>query len=328
MAEALEGMIAGAASLADLTTGLIVYAMNFSLVVGLTAVGAAVTERSGVLNLGLEGVMLLGAAAGFTIAVYTAAPWLGLVGGMAVGLALGTVKATWSVVLGTEQVINGLMLVPIGVGLSSVLFAHQFGHLPAPPQLPPAVPLSVPVLERVPVLGPALFDRPLLLTAALVAGATIYWLARTRAGLVIRAVGESPETVAFAGLSVRAWRFVAVLVGTALTGLAGAVLAVDQLRLFHPGMTAGRGWIAIAVVIVAGWRPGRCVLVALLFGAIDMIQLQAQVESVPVPYELLMSLPYLATIALLALRPAAVRPPAALGRAYQRPGAAGSDGVA
>jgi simple sugar transport system permease protein len=317
--------MAGPASFGDLATGSIVYAVNFALVVGLAAVGAAITERSGVLNLGHEGVMLLGAAAGFAVAVHTTAPWLGLLGGIGAGLALGVVKAIWSVVLGTEQVINGLMLVPIGIGLSSVLFAHQFGHLPAPPQLPAAAPLAVPGLARMPLLGPVLLDHPPLLFAALVAAAAIYWHARTRAGLVIRAVGESPDTVAFAGLSVRAWRFVAVLIGTALTGLAGAVLAVDQLRLFHPGMTAGRGWIAIAVVIVAGWRPGRCVLVALLFGALDMIQLQAQVESAPVPYELLMSLPYLATIVLLALRPAARRPPAALGRPYRGTGPAGRD---
>lgn len=320
-------MIPAAASLADLATGLIVYATNFSLVVGLAAVGAAVTERSGVLNLGHEGVMLLGAAGGFAVAVHTASPWLGLLGGAAAGIALGSVKATWSVVLKTEQVINGLMLVPMGIGLSSVLFARQFGHLTAPPQVPAAVPLSVPLLGSIPILGPALFDRsPLFGAAACVVGATVYFLARTRAGLAIRVIGESPEAAAFAGLAVDAWRFAAVLIGTALTGLAGALLAVDQLRLFHPGMTAGRGWIAIAVVIVAGWRPGRCVLVALLFGAIDMIQLQMQIESAPVPYEFLMSLPYLATVALLALRPAAARPPAALGSAYRGPdqGAAGA----
>lgn len=319
-------MTPAAASLAELATGLIVYAVNFSLVVGLAAVGAAITERSGVLNLGHEGVMLLGAAAGFAVAVHTASPWLGLLGGLGAGLALGAVKATWSVVLGTEQVINGLMLVPIGIGLSSVLFAHQFGHLPAPPQVPAARPLAVPVLGGIPVLGPALFDRsPLFAAAALITGVAIWGLARTRAGLVIRAVGESPEAVAFAGLAVGPWRFAAVLVGTALAGLAGALLAVDQLRLFHPGMTAGRGWIAIAVVIVAGWRPGRCMLVALLFGAIDMVQLQAQVESARVPYELLMSLPYLATVALLALRPAGVRPPAALGRPFRGPAGGARD---
>ena len=134
-------------------------------------------------------------------------------------------------------------------------------------------------------------------------------------GLIIRTAGESPETLHFNGISVARSRFAAVLMGTAIVGFAGALLAIDQLHLFHPGMTAGRGWIAIAVVIVARWRPWPCILVALLFGATDVTQYQLQIESAPVPYEILLSLPYLATVGLLALRRHAA-PPAHLGTPF------------
>jgi simple sugar transport system permease protein len=303
----------------QLASGALVFATNFALVVGLAAVGAAVTERAGVLNLGHEGVMLFGAAAGFIVAFGTKNPWLGLAGGIAAGFALGVLMAVWSVLLKTEQVITGLLLVPIGFGLGNMLFKHQFSGALEPPRVPPVAPLGIPLLENIPLLGPVLFDRSPLAYAALAVIAVVAWfLARTRAGMTIRAAGESPETLDFNGISVDRYRFAAVVIGTGLTGFAGALLAIDQLHLFHPAMTAGRGWIAIAIVIVAGWRPWVCLAAAFFFGITDMIQFQVQIQAAPVPYELLLSLPYLATVAVLAWWHSSVRPPAALGEPYRR----------
>ncbi len=308
-----------AAALQQLGAGMLVFATNFALVVGLTAAGAAVTERAGVLNLGHEGVMLLGAAVGFLVAVGSGSAWAGALGGVVAGLALGLVKATWSVVFKSEQVINGLLLVPIGFGLGNMLVKHQLAGALEPPRVAPLAPLGVPVLQDLPVLGPVLFERsPLAYVALGLIAATAWFLARTRVGMVMRAAGESPETLDFNGVRVDRYRFAAVLTGTALAGFAGALLAVDQLRLYHPAMTAGRGWIAVAIVIVGRWRPWSCLLAALLFGVTDMVQFQVQIEAAPVPYELLLSLPYLTTLAVLAWRGAGAEPPAMLGVPYRR----------
>ena len=304
------------AILETLATGAAVSAVNFALVAGLAAVGGTLTERAGVLNLTHEGVLLLGAASAAVVAFDTGSVWLGAAAGTVAGLLLGVIKATWSVLVRTEQVVNGILLVPVGAGLANLLYKSHLGDLAAV-RLPAAAPLPIPLLGEIPILGPALFRRsPLVYAAVLLVAAVHHLLYRTRMGLIIRTAGESPETLHFNGISVARSRFAAVLMGTAIVGFAGALLAIDQLHLFHPGMTAGRGWIAIAVVIVARWRPWPCILVALLFGATDVTQYQLQIESAPVPYEILLSLPYLATVGLLALRRHAAAPPAHLGTPF------------
>jgi simple sugar transport system permease protein len=304
-------MTAGAVE--QLLTGALFFASNFALVVGLTAVGASINELAGVLNLGHEGIMLLGAATGFVVTFWTHSGWLGLLAGVAAGALLGLVKGVWSVLIKTEQVINGLLLVPIGVGLANMFYKDEFLHAPSPPRVAPLPAMPVPLLHEVPVLGPVLFNRSAAVYGAVVLVALAsYFLTRTRAGMIIRAAGESPESLDFNGIRVDRFRFLAVVVGAACTGLAGALLAIDQLHVYSARMTAGRGWIAIAIVIVGGWRPWRCLLAAFLFGIVDMFQFQFQVQSTAVPYEILLSLPYLATVAALALR-SAVRPPAMLG---------------
>lgn len=307
-------MTPAAPGLEHLLAGALTFALNFALVVGVTAVGATVNELSGVLNLGHEGILLLGASVGFVVAYSLQQAWLGLTAALLAGLLMGVLKATWSVVIKTEQVINGLLMVPIGVGLANVLYASQFARAPAPPLLAAMPPVAIPYLHEIPVLGPALFNRSLAfyLVVALVVVVS-YFLGRTRTGMIIRAAGGSPEAVNFNGVNVDAYRFLAVLIGTSLAGLAGAMLALDQIYIYDHRMTAGRGWIAIAIVIAGGWRPWACLLAALIFGVVDMVQFQFQVESAALPYEVLLSLPYLATIAMLAFRRSTVRPPAALG---------------
>lgn len=310
-------MMPGSTGLEQLLTGALFFASNFAMVVGLTAVGAAINELSGVLNLGHEGVMLLGAATGFVVTFWTQSGWLGLLAGVVAGAGLGAIKAFWSVVIKTEQVINGLLLVPIGVGLANMLYKHQFLHAPNPPRIAPLPQIPVPFLHEIPVLGPVLFNRSAAVYGVLLLVAlSAYFLKHTRAGMFIRAAGEFPEALNFNGIAVDRSRVLAVLIGTAFTGLAGALLAIDQMRIYSAHMTAGRGWIAIAIVIVGGWRPWACLLAALFFGVVDMLQFQVQVQWPTVPYEILLSLPYLATVAVLALRRGAVRPPAALGIPY------------
>jgi simple sugar transport system permease protein len=306
-------------TLVPLLSGALISATNFALVVGLAAVGACVSERAGVLNLGHEGVLILGAASGFVVAYLVKDPSTGLLAGVLAGLFLGLIKAIWSVILKTEQVINGLLLVPIGFGLSDLIYKHQFTAAFDVPRLQPIPPLAVPVLADIPLLGPTLFNRsPAVYGAIAVIAVVAWWLARSRTGMIVRAAGESPETLDFNGIGVDRYRFAAVLVGTSLTGFGGALLAVDQLHLFQPAMTAGRGWIAIAIVIVGGWRPWPCMLASLLFGLVDMLQFQVQIEAAAVPYEVLLSLPYLLTIVVLAWWRMKVRPPAMLGVPFQR----------
>lgn len=312
-------MTGGAAGLEGLVTGSLFFALNFALVVGLTAVGALVCERAGVLNLGLEGVLLMGCVVGFTVAHYTESGLLGLGGGLLIGLGLGLLKAIWSVGLKTEQVINGLVLVTICTGLSNLIYQHAFAGSMVAPRLAPMANLAIPLLSRIPIIGPAFFNRSLAvyLAFALIAVVGLF-LYHTRAGMMIRAVGEAPEAADFNGVAVDGYRTLAVLIGCAVVGFAGALLSVDQLYLFHPAMTAGRGWIAVAIVVVGGWRPWPVLLVALLFGLTDVFQFQIQIQNSSIPYELLLSLPYLVTIAVLALRRRSVRPPAALGTPYTK----------
>lgn len=301
-------------SLEQFLTGALYFASNFALVVGLAAVGGAVSEQAGVLTLGHEGVMLLGASVGFLVAFSVHNPWLGLLAGVLAGVALGAVKATWSVIIKTDQVINGLVLVPVGVGLANVLHAHQFKQTAATMRVESAPTVAWPYLGDLPVLGPVLFNRSYAFYAVLGLIALVAaFLTRTRTGMILRAAGELPEALDFNGIGVDRYRFLGSLIAGALAGLAGAMLAVEQLRIYHPLMTAGRGWVAIAVVIVGGWRPWSCMLVALLFGFVDMLQYQFQAGSTAVPYELLLCLPYIATLVVLTLRGKTVRPPSALG---------------
>ncbi|MDR7520520.1 MAG: ABC transporter permease [Armatimonadota bacterium] len=312
-------MMIDVSGLEQLLTGALFFASNFALVVGLTAVGAAINEQSGVLNLGHEGVMLLGAATGFVVTFWTESGWLGLLAGAIAGAGLGALKVAWSIVIKTEQVINGLLLVPIGIGLANMLYKHQFLHASSPPRIAPMPTIPVPFLHEMPIIGPVVFNRSAAFYGAiLLIALAAHFLGHTRTGMIIRAAGESPEALDFNGIAVDRYRVVALLIGTAFTGLAGALLTIDQVHIYSARMTAGRGWIAIAIVIVGGWRPWTCLLAALLFGFIDMLQFQVQVQSAAVPYEILLSLPYLATIAVLALRQGTVRPPAALGIPYVR----------
>jgi ABC-type uncharacterized transport system permease subunit len=259
------------------------------------ALGELVTEKSGVLNLGVEGMMLMGAVTGFAVASQTGNPWLGAVAGMVAGAAMALIFAVLTLNLMANQVASGLALTLFGIGLSAFLGKpYESVSLVVAP--PPAIPL----LSQIPVVGPLLFNYHLLVYASWALFAAIAWfLYKSRAGLVLRSIGESPESAHAIGYPVIRIRYLATLFGGAMAGLGGAYLSEFYAPLWVEGMTAGRGWIALALVVFATWRPARVMIGAYLFGGVTIAQFFAQGAGVSIPSQFLSSLPYLATIVVL-----------------------------
>lgn len=281
------------------------------------ALGELVTEKSGVLNLGVEGMMLVGAVAAFAVAAATQSPWLGVVAGLLAGGAVSAIFAVLALTLMSNQVATGLALSLFGVGLSAFVGLEYVSIV-----IEGIPPLSFRGLSDLPVVGPLLFAHNPLVYLSLVLFAAVQWfLYRTRAGLVVRAVGESPHSAHAIGYPVVAIRCAAVLFGGACSGLAGAYLAVAYTPLWVEGMTAGRGWIALALVVFATWKPWRVLAGAYLFGGVTLAQFQAQALGLDIPSQFLSMLPYLATILVLAIisRDATtirLNAPASLGRPF------------
>jgi simple sugar transport system permease protein len=263
----------------------------------LAALGIVISEKSGVVNLGIEGIMLVAAAAGFAVAHATGLPIAGFVAGAFVGALLTTLFAALTLGLLTNQYATGLALALFGAGLSAFVGQSLQGET-----LRPRGTDGIPGLRDLPLVGPALFQQHWMVYAALVLVVMVaVFLHRTRAGLVLRAVGESPEAAHALGFPVRAIRYAAVVFGGACAGLAGAFLSIVYTPLWSEGIVAGRGWIALALVTFATWRPERVLLGAYLFGGVTMLQFHLQGEGIEIPTQVLAMTPYLATIAVLAL---------------------------
>ena len=296
---------------------LIASTLNAGTVLAIAALGLLINEKAGVVNLGAEGMMLCAAIAGFAAVVHTGNDWLGFAAGMGAGALLAAVFGLLVIWLGTNQYATGLALSLFGVGFSA--FAG-IGYVQE--KLPERVQHAIPLLADVPLLGQALFrQHPLVYAAMALCAGLIWWLEHTRTGLVLRAVGESPESAHALGYPVRRIRLAAVVAGGALCGLAGAYLSVIYTPLWVEGMVAGKGWIALALTTFATWRPARVLLGAYLFGGVTMLQFHLQGAGVEVPSELLSALPYVATIVVLALisrNPTWIRVnmPASLGRSF------------
>ncbi len=296
---------------------LIASTLNAGTVLAIAALGLLINEKAGVVNLGAEGMMLCAAIAGFAAVVHTGNDWLGFAAGMGAGALLAAVFGLLVIWLGTNQYATGLALSLFGVGFSA--FAG-IGYVQD--KLPERVQHAIPLLADIPLLGQALFrQHPLVYVAMALCVGLIWFLDRTRTGLVLRAVGESPEAAHALGYPVRRIRLVAVVTGGALCGLAGAYISVIYTPLWVEGMVAGKGWIALALTTFATWRPARVLLGAYLFGGVTMLQFHLQGAGVEVPSEALSSLPYVATIVVLALisrNPTWIRVnmPASLGRAF------------
>ena len=279
------------------TALLIAASLNAGTVLAIASLGLLINEKAGIVNLGAEGMMLCAALAGFAAVVHTGSPLLGFAAGMLVGALLAAIFGVLVIWLNTNQYATGLALTLFGAGFSA--FAGT-SFVQAKLNTTPATP--IPVLSDIPFLGAALFrHHPMVYVCmALVAG-LIWFLWRTRAGLVLRSVGESPESAHALGYPVRRIRLLSVIAGGALCGLAGAYVSTAYTPLWVEGMIAGKGWIALALTTFATWRPARVLLGAYLFGFVTMLQFHLQGMGVNVPSQFLTMMPYLATIVVLVL---------------------------
>ena len=291
--------------------------LNAGTVLAIAALGLLINEKAGIVNLGAEGIMLCAAVAAFATVIHTGNDWVGYAAGMAVGAALAAVFGVLVIWLNTNQYATGLALSLFGAGFSAFAGIRYVQE-----KLPERPHFSIPVLGDLPVVGPALFrQHPIVYLSIAFTFWLVWFLYRSRTGLVLRSVGESPESAHALGYPVRRIRLMAVMAGGALCGLSGAYLVISYTSLWVEGMTAGRGWIALALTTFATWRPGRVLLGAYLFGGVTMLQFHLQGAGVDVPSQFLTMLPYLATVVVLALisrNPAWIRVnmPASLGKPF------------
>ena len=295
--------------------------LNAGTVLAIAALGLLINEKAGIVNLGAEGLMLCSAIAGFAAVVHSGSDVVGFIAGAGAGALLAAIFGVLVIWLNTNQYATGLALSLFGGGFSA--FA---GIAYVQEKLPERMNFSIPLLGDIPLVGPALFrQHPVVYITIAFALWLIWFLYRSRAGLVLRSVGESPESAHALGYPVRRIRLMAVVAGGALCGVAGAYLSIVYTPLWVEGMVAGKGWIALALTTFATWRPARVLLGAYIFGGVTMLQFHLQGVGVDVPSQFLSMLPYLATIVVLALisrNPAWIRinMPASLGKPFH-PGA-------
>jgi general nucleoside transport system permease protein len=278
--------------------------------------GETFGQRSGVLNLGVDGQMLLGAFAGFYVVLTTGHLWLGLGAAMLVGALMGLAMGVISVTLQAEQGISGIGVYLFGLGMSDLLFQKMLGTVETVKGFPP---LNIPVLSDLPVIGEIFFRHNFLVYLAF-ALVPISWfvLNKTTWGLKIRAVGENPEAADSLGVSVSAVRYSTLILGGTLSGIAGASLSIALLNVFQQNLTNGLGFIAVALVYFGGWRPLGVLVGSLLFSMVNSLQLWVQVLNIPIPSDIAVMMPYVLTILALVIAVQRVRPPAALSKAFER----------
>ena len=300
----------------ELAEAIILSVLAASTPLLIAATGELVTERSGVLNLGVEGMMIVGAACGFGGAWLTGSVLLGALCGVIAGTSMSLIFAMMTLALAVNQVATGLALTILGVGLSGLIGAGFVGE-----RISPAPHLHLPVLTDIPLVGRILFGEDAFVYLSLALIVAVWWfLYRTRAGLILRACGDNHVSAHALGYPVLRIRMFAVMFGGACAGLAGAYLPLADTPFFIPGMTAGRGWIALALVVFASWLPVRLVVGAYLFGAVTILQLHAQGAGIGIPSQFMSALPYLATVIVLVLlsraRTGGSTAPAALGTVF------------
>ena len=280
----------------------------------LAATGDTVTQRSGVLNLGLEGMMLAGALAA-TLGATAAGPWTGMVLAIVSGMLLAAVFALVTIGARADQVIAGTAITLGAVGLTGTIYRRAYGAAGAGLDLPTLAAIPIPGLSAVPVLGPAIFSQPAPTYLGFLAVPIVWWLLfRTRLGLALRATGESADVARASGVPTRLVRAGATLVGGGFAGLAGATLVLAQVGTFTERMTAGRGYVAIAIVVLGRWHPVGAAVAALAFGAATALQFLFQTLGLDVPYQLFLMLPYMLALLALAGVVGSVRAPGDLGR--------------
>jgi len=280
------------------------------------AIGETFGQRSGVLNLGVEGQMLLAAFAAFYVALATGSLWLGLLFAILVGALMGLAMAFVTVNLRAQQGVSGIGFYLFGLGMSDLLFQKLLGRVET---ISGFARLPIPVLGKIPVLGAIFFDQNVLVYGAyLLVPLAWFVLNKTTLGLNIRAVGENPEAADSLGVSVTRIRYFTIILGGALAGIAGASLSIALLNVFQQNMTSGLGFIAVALVYFGAWRPWGVMAGALLFSMVNALQLWIQVLAIPVPSDIAVMMPYVLTIVVLIASVSRVRAPAALTRPFER----------
>lgn len=278
------------------------------------ALGELVVERSGVINIGLEGAIIAGAF-GALVSAGVGGVGVGFAGAAAAGVLVAVIFALFVVTLRSDQIITGTAISMLGLGATGALYSTWYGSAGAALRSPMTAPASVPGLAQIPILGPALFQQPPV-TYALYAMVPVlaWWLHRSAAGLALRAVGENPAAAESAGISPRRVRWWAILFGGAMGGLSGGTLVLAQVGTFAGGMSAGRGFIAIAIVVLGRWTPAGVAGAALLFGAASALTHWSQARGSSLPYEVALAFPYLLTLVALASMRGRSIAPAALGQ--------------
>ncbi|WP_295749761.1 ABC transporter permease [Undibacterium sp.] len=296
---------------------LIAATLNAGTVLAIAALGLLINEKAGIINLGAEGMMLCAAIAGFATVVHSGSDTLGFLAGIGAGALMAAIFGVLVIWLNTNQYATGLALSLFGAGFSAFAgIAYVQEKMPERPSF------AIPFLSDIPLLGPALFrQHPLVYLTVLFTLALIWFLYRSRAGLILRSVGESPESAHALGYPVRWIRLAAVTLGGALCGLAGAYISIVYTPLWVEGIVSGKGWIALALTTFATWRPARILLGAYLFGGVTMLQFHLQGIGVEIPSQFLSMLPYVATIVVLALisrnpRWIKINMPAAIGKPF------------
>ena len=300
-------------------SGLIGAMMRMATPIIFATLGEILSERAGVLNLGIEGIMLMGAMTGFMVTFSTGSVWLGVLAAAGVGMLLALLMAFLAVYLGLSQHVSGLGITLFATGLAMFIYRLFFGSLTVPPIVKPFQQISLPLLSKIPVIGPGLFTQySLTYIAWILIPLMSILLYKTKVGLKIRTVGENPVVADTVGVNVNLTRTLCLVAGGALMGIGGAFLTLAHQNMFLIDVIGGRGWVAIAMVIFGNWDPVKGTIGALIFGLLDGLQLRLQSVGVAIPFHIFLMIPYLLTIvALISVsRKAAV--PAGLLKPYRR----------
>lgn len=280
----------------------------------LAAAGELLVERGGIINIGLEGILIGGAFGALAGATHGGIAG-GVVGALAGGVLVSLVFLGFVVLAGTDQIVTGTAVTLFALGATGALYRSFYGSAGAALTIPTLAPAPIPLLSRIPLIGAPLFAQPVITYVAYVfVPALWWWMHRTHAGLALRAIGESPMAATAAGISIRWFRALAILAEGVLGGLAGGTLVLAQAGTFAEGMSAGRGFIAIAIVVLGRWHPIGVAIAALVFGAASALQFAMQALGLGIPYQVVLALPYVLTLCALAGVAGRVRAPAALGR--------------
>jgi len=310
-------MVLDAASISELIAAII----SLSVPMAFAALGEVISERAGVINLGTEGVMLVGAISAFYVSFFFGSNLVGVLLGAAGGALLGLVMAFISISLKQDQILSGLGIYFLGVGLSGFLYEASFGQVGSTIRITGLPQLPIPILSQIPVIGDSIFSQDIMEYLAFVTLIlVIIVVGRTTFGLNIRAVGENPSAADTLGVSVTKIRYAAVIIGATLAGIGGAYLALSSHAFQAENITAGRGFIAVAMVYFGKWRPARAFFGTFLFGAAYLLGAFFQVVGSIIPYYFLLMVPYVLTLVVLVGIARGARPPSALGVPYKREG--------